>query len=85
MILYICAVRDRAVDAFGQPFFCKHQNEAVRSFTDEVNREGSVFYAHPDDYDLYSIGTYDDATAAVVSTGVGMLATGKGVSTKGLF
>lgn len=84
MKLEICAVRDRAVDAFGMPFFCKHQNEAVRSFTDEVNRPESQFYSHPDDYDLYYLGQYDDATGTLVSNTPSMLATGKSVSTKGL-
>lgn len=74
----ICAVRDRAVDAFGVPFFCHHVNEAIRSFKTEVNRDGSIFKDHPDDYDLYELGRYDDQTGSVVpSDRPSMLATGK--------
>lgn len=82
MKLYVCAVRDRAVDAFGVPFFCKAVGEAARSFDDEVNRAESVFYSHPDDYDLYLLGTYDDATGAMDCNSPSMLSVGKSVSRK---
>lgn len=77
MIMKICAVRDRAVDAFGQPFFVKAIGEAIRSFQDEVNREGSVFAAHPDDYDLYHIGDYDDSNAVITPIAAKQLLLGK--------
>lgn len=76
--LIICAVRDRAVDAFGQPFFVRHEGEALRSFADEINRSGSTFGAHPDDYDLYRIGYYDDASGTILPADKpDMLSTGK--------
>jgi len=36
--------------------------QAVRSFTDEVNRvsETNEMNRHPSDYELYHVGTYDD-------------------------
>lgn len=61
-ILTICAVRDRALDAFMQPFFAPALGLAVRSFSDEVNRAESPMCAHPEDYDLFYLGTFDDAT-----------------------
>lgn len=65
MILKICAVRDRAADCFGQPFFVPAIGGAIRSFGDEVNRkaEGNSLAAHPEDFDLYELGTFDDNTA----------------------
>lgn len=75
--MIICAVRDRGVDAFGQPFFVRHRNEAIRSFKDEVNRDGSVFKNHPDDYDLYVLGAFDDGTGRLVPVDVQMIAIGK--------
>jgi hypothetical protein len=35
---------------------------AIRSFQDEVNRnaEDNQMYAHPDDFDLYELGIFDD-------------------------
>lgn len=65
MITKMVAVFDRAVEAYGQPFFVKTVGEAVRSFIDEVNRDGSTFKKHPADYNLYLVGEFDDSTGAV--------------------
>lgn len=62
MILQMFTVFDRAVQAFGRPFFVTHSGAAIRSFTDEVNNPQSEFHKHPDDYDLYAIGEWDDNT-----------------------
>lgn len=76
-MMQIVVVKDRAVDAFGTPFFVKHVNEAIRSFKDEINREGSAMGAHPDDYDLYVVGQYDDQSGTVGGGDVGLVARGK--------
>lgn len=65
-IFAILAVRDRALDAFMQPFFVQSIGVGIRSFSDEVNRAESPMFAHPDDYDLYSLGTYEDADGSLV-------------------
>lgn len=61
-ILVMVAVRDRAVDAFMRPFAVPTIGSALRSFQDEVNRtaEDNPMYKHPDDYDLFQLGTWDD-------------------------
>lgn len=66
MRLVIVAIRDRAIDAYGTPFFVPHLGGAVRSFSDEVNRrdEKNQLNQHPEDFDLYELGFYDDATGA---------------------
>jgi len=60
--LVICSVRDRAVETFGRPFFVAHVNGALRSFSDEVNdaEKRSALSQHPDDYELYEVGIFDD-------------------------
>lgn len=58
----IIAVRDRAIDAYGIPFFTRSIGEAIRSFTDEANNNQSAINAHPEDYDLYCFGDYDQDT-----------------------
>lgn len=73
----VCAVRDSAIDAFGLPIFVRATGEAVRSFSDEVNRDGSTFAAHPSDYELYLLGTYNDQDASVVWQTPQSLLTGK--------
>lgn len=69
MILQICAVRDRAIDAFGRPMFVAATGQAVRSFGDAINGKADkddTLASHPEDFDLYHLGTYDDATALFV-------------------
>lgn len=73
----IVAIRDRAVDGFGIPIFVHHINEGIRTFKDEINREGSVFGAHPDDYDLYHVGDFNDATGEITPIKPSQLAIGK--------
>lgn len=64
MKLHVLSVRDRAADVFGQPMFVPAVGVGVRSFVDELNRQGpdNVLSRHPEDFDLYELGTYDDNT-----------------------
>lgn len=61
-ILYVCAVRDSALEAFMPPIFVPATGLAVRSFSDEVNKPESPFYAHPADFELHLLGVYEDST-----------------------
>jgi len=63
----VCAVKDRAVDAYNRPIYVPTIGVAIRSFTDEVNRKDSELANHPEDYDLYEIGTWDDQTCIYTS------------------
>lgn len=67
MILHILVMRDSAADVFGTPTFHTTIGAAIRTFGDEVNRqkEGNVLSEHPADFELYRIGTYDDADAKI--------------------
>lgn len=58
----VVAVRDRAVQAFSRPFFVPSIAAAVRSFTDEVNRnaEDNPMNKHPDDYELWELAWFDE-------------------------
>lgn len=61
----VLAVRDAQLGAFMQPFFTQSIGVAVRSFADEVNRQESPMNAHPDDYELFEIGEYDEETGHI--------------------
>jgi len=76
-VLRICAVRDAAIDAFGQPIFVRHVGEATRSFIDECNRAGAPFNAHPEDYELFQIGIFDDSNGSIQTVAPVSLLTGK--------
>lgn len=62
MILHVVCVYDKISEAYGIPNFVPSVNSAIRSFTDEVNRPGddNMLYKHPDDFELYFLGNYDD-------------------------
>lgn len=64
MKLVLCSVKDRAADAFGRPMFVPSTGVAIRSFSDEVNRNDTdnQLFNHPDDFDLYELGEFDDNT-----------------------
>jgi len=58
----ICTVKDRAADAYGRPMFVPSAGVAIRSFSDEINRDNAdnQLFNHPDDFDLYELGEFDD-------------------------
>lgn len=64
MIRQCMAVRDRASETFGTPFFTVSVGAAHRSFRDEVNRkdDGNQLYQHPEDFSLWRLGAWDDST-----------------------
>jgi hypothetical protein len=66
MIMTMCAVRDSASGCFMRPFFVTSEGQAMRTFQDEVNRsaEENTMFHHPDDFELFVIGTYDDLSAS---------------------
>lgn len=76
--MIIVAVRDRAIDSFGTPFFVVAPGQAIRSFMDEINRPDSPMGAHPEDYDLYELGEYNENAGAITTpTTPRLLAIGK--------
>lgn len=64
MKMIVCSIKDRAADAYGRPFYVPAVGVAIRSFQDEVNRaaDDSQIYQHPEDFDLFELGEFDDAT-----------------------
>lgn len=67
MIQFIVSVKDRCANAFGRPFFVPSVGLAIRSFSDEVNRsaDDNQMNRHPEDFDLYELGTYDDESGII--------------------
>lgn len=71
MLHYVISVKDRAADVFNRPFIVPHRNVAIRDFTDEVNRSAAdnQLNKHPDDFDLYLLGQFDDNTGKFSNEG----------------
>lgn len=64
MKLAMFSVYDSAAEAYLQPFFMRTRGEAVRAFIDAVNGGQEAFTAHPGDYTLFYLGTFDQSLAA---------------------
>lgn len=81
MILFVVSVKDRAADVFNRPFFVPHRNVAIRDFTDEVNRVAgdNQLNKHPDDFDLYLLGEFDDSSGSFVNNDPQVLVRAKDV------
>lgn len=64
MNYHVCVIRDRATDSFGTPIFVMHIGQAIRSFSDEINSKSkdSQLAQHPEDFDLYTLGTFNADT-----------------------
>lgn len=58
------SVFDRATQVFSAPQFVGAAAQALRGFRDQVNARGdanNVVAAHPEDFDLFELGLFDDA------------------------
>lgn len=79
MIYLVLCIKDRAADAFGQPMFVASKGGAIRSFGDEINRKepNNQLAAHPEDFDLYELGTYDDSSASFECSSPRLVVVGK--------
>jgi len=64
MQLYVMSIRDIAVDSFGRPYFSVKLEAGKRDFGDLINRvePGNTFNLHPDHFELYHLGLFDDST-----------------------
>lgn len=76
-MMYVFSVKDRVADSFDNPFFMPAVGMAIRGFTDAINDDKTHLYKHPDDYDLYRIGTFDPLTGALTPELPVQLALGK--------
>lgn len=79
----IYAVKDLATQAFGNPFTTRAQGEAMRSFIDEANNDPqkSAIAQHPEDYELYKLGEYDDDTGQITAMEPELIARAKDLIT----
>lgn len=68
MKLFVIAARDNAVQAYMQPSFVTHTGAAVRAFSDHCKDSSSDFAKHPEDFDLYLLGEFDDSSGEFINT-----------------
>lgn len=84
MKLRMYAVKDHATGLFGTPMFLITAGQAIRSFTDEVNRadKENPLYLHPRDYDLYFLGEWDSENGEFVCGEIELIARAANLAVK---
>jgi len=84
MKVKIFAIRDRATQQYTNPIMLLAPGQAIRLFTDDVNRatDDNPTYKHPDDFDLYEIGEYETDTAKFETHEPTLIAMGKNVAVR---
>jgi len=65
MIMQIFSIFDKKTAIYSKPFYCLTMAEAIRTFGDAVNEPESPFFKHPEDYDLWQIGRFEDITGII--------------------
>lgn len=65
MLHKIFTVYDQKAEAYLPPFFLPQTGMAVRTFSDCVNNPEHQFGAHPSDYTLSEIGTWDESDGSI--------------------
>nr|QJB20489.1 MAG: nonstructural protein [Microvirus sp.] len=56
-------VYDSAAQTYSLPIYVVSRGAALRSFMDEVAKEGSALNAHPEHYSLFELGEFSQADA----------------------
>ena len=60
-------IYDRKAEAYAQPVFYPSTGAAIRAFADAVNKPGNDFSAHPEDFMLFHIGSFNEDTAEFIN------------------
>ena len=84
MIYILCTIHDRSIDAYVNLHCVRAEGQAIRQFMDAINnKDGGSIHQHPDDYDLYRVGTYNDETGECTPEPRKKIADGKQLSIQG--
>ena len=67
MILKMYTIRDTKTEFYNTPWFKKTHGEAERDFRTATKDEKTMLSKHPEDFDLFYLGDYDDQTGKVVA------------------
>jgi len=67
MQLKMYSIRDSKSEIFNRPFFKNTEGEALRDFETGVKDPSTMLHNHPEDFDLFYLGVYDDNTGKMES------------------
>lgn len=68
MIHQLIAVKDVKAGHYAKPVAVPTDAVGVRAFQDAVNDKSTEYAKHPEDYEIWNIGTYDDNSGKVVAS-----------------
>jgi len=60
------AIFDVKMRLFMSPYCGRNVDSALRQFSDMCNNPNNQLARHPEDFELYEVGTFDDATGIIV-------------------
>lgn len=63
MLHKIVVLYDAKAEAFHKPVFAVSDAVALRSFSDACKESNTDFAKYPEDFSIFSLGEYNDATA----------------------
>lgn len=61
----LSSVLDVTAEFFGPPITTRTDGEAIRIFSDAINDKQTAFNAHPEHYNLYAIGHFDEQSGII--------------------
>lgn len=67
MIVKLFAVKDNASGVYDGPVPAQTEGIAMRNFTDMCNNPDTAIAKHPEDFSLWCVGTWNDATGEIIS------------------
>lgn len=61
----LCAVRDIKAEAFAPPFVVSARGMALRMFSDWCSDPKTMIGRHPEDFQLYQLGYFNESTGFI--------------------
>lgn len=66
MLMVMLAVKDRQLQTYDRPWSAPTVGAGKRAFFDSMNHPDNPQAKHPEDFDLYRLGTFNDVTGEFV-------------------
>ena len=84
--MHIFTLLDTCTKKPGKVFLTENDEDALRQFQDVINmaEKGSLFFSHPEHFDLVKLGQFDEKKCEIISTEREVLANGSEVHNGGL-
>lgn len=62
----LCALYDRATEAYAPILTTHTRGEAIRSFRTECQNKESPINRHPTDFELHALGSFNEVTGEII-------------------